>query len=140
MNQHLPSLNPKGVLPRCALSPLLFLIVSKSLSRAYGCQEGDYLNALKIDEAFYLSHLLFVDDFIIFFKGTTRDSFKPNEILDLYCNATGMEVNVNKSILSFRGVPENDIVYFSTLFPNTISNQDEGLMYLGFVLAPYDYL
>ena len=51
-----------------------------------------------------------------------------------------MEVNVNKFILSFPGVPENDIVYFSTLFPNTISNQDEGLMYLGFVLAPYDYL
>ena len=117
----------------------MFLIVSKSLSRAYGCQEGDYLKALKIDEAFYLSHLLFVDDFIIFFKGTTRDSFKPNEILDLYCNATGMEVNVNKSILSFPGIPENDIVHFSTLFPNTISNQDKGLMYLGFVLAPYDY-
>jgi hypothetical protein len=50
---------------------------------------------------FFLSHLLFVSDILILYDGLRRDWFKLKEILDLYYVATGMMVNLGKSIISF---------------------------------------
>jgi hypothetical protein len=36
--------------------------------------------------------------------GTLREAEKYREMLDLYCNATGMEVNINKSNIIFNNV------------------------------------
>jgi hypothetical protein len=48
-----------------------------------------------------LSHLLFVDDILLFYDGLRRDDSKLKEILSLYNSAIGMEVDVVMSILSF---------------------------------------
>lgn len=49
---------------------------------------------VKIGGSFYLSHLLFVDNILIFHDGSRRDVKKLKEILELYCVATRMLVNV----------------------------------------------
>jgi hypothetical protein len=93
----------------CPLSPLLFLIVAEGLSRT--------LKGIKLGRSLYLIHLLFVDDIILFCDGSGRNVLKLKEILDLYCTASRMKVNLNKSSISFFEVNEDEVRYFIQLFP-----------------------
>lgn len=87
----------RGIRQGCPLSPLLFLIVMEGLSRliATAKRNGDF-SGLKITDQYYLTHLLFVDDILIFLNGSIRDSIALNNILQLFCKATGMEINGEK--------------------------------------------
>jgi len=49
---------------------------------------------------------LFLNDVILFGMGTLREAEKYKEMMDLYCNATGMEVNINKSNIIFNNVAD----------------------------------
>lgn len=71
---------------------------------------------IKIGNYFYLSHLLFLDDILIFNDESRRDVDKLKEILDIYYTTTRMLINVRKSSVSFTGIPLEDQVYFSHLF------------------------
>lgn len=62
-------------------------------------RNGD-ISGLKITEQFSLTHLLFVDDILIFLNGSVRDIIALNDILMLFCKATGMEINKDKSTRS----------------------------------------
>jgi hypothetical protein len=44
-----------------------------------------------------ITHLLFVDDILIFYEGTRRVIEKFKGILDLFCKATSMIINLEKS-------------------------------------------
>lgn len=53
-----------------------------------------------------LSHLLFVDDAIIFMDGTVRECQNLANLLNQYCYATGQAINLNKSGVFFsKGCP-----------------------------------
>ena len=52
------------------------------------------------------SHLLFVDDVILFGLGIVRKVAKYKEILDLYNKDTRMEVNVHKFLVLYIGLKE----------------------------------
>ena len=56
--------------------------------------------------------------------------------MDLYKKATGMHINVEKSILSENGFPEEVRDRLRAEFPYIIKPMDEGVKYLGFVLNP----
>ena len=47
-----------------------------------------------------LTHLLFLDDVLIFCYGSARELNTLSEILNLFSIANGMEINVSKSTLS----------------------------------------
>jgi hypothetical protein len=66
---------------------------------------GDF-KGIKMGRTIYLSHMLFVNGILIFSDCSIRDAHKLREILDLYCLATRMMVNVEKSAVSFMGVSE----------------------------------
>eukprot|EP00253_Pinus_taeda_P031947 PITA_31947 len=65
----------RGLRQGCPLSPLLFLIVMDALSRLIDSAKGngDY-SGLRITDDCFLTHLLFVDDVMIFLDGSIRDS------------------------------------------------------------------
>jgi hypothetical protein len=48
-------------------------------------------------------------------------------IMDLYCTATGMKINLGKSTVSYMGVSEEDMRYFSQMFPYKKVNLQNGL-------------
>ena len=98
----LPSFNiDRGIRQGCPLSPLLFLLVMEGLSRLIATEKRrGGLQGLKIMEHFCLTHLLFVDDILIFLNGSVRDTISLNEIMILFCRATSMEINREKSTIS----------------------------------------
>ena len=75
----------------CPISPLLFLLIMEGLTRllknvrSTGAMEG-----VSITDRIVLSHILFVDDVIIFLNGSFRDSSCFKSILSLFCKATCM--------------------------------------------------
>eukprot|EP01018_Ginkgo_biloba_P004985 Gb_28741 [translate_table: standard] len=132
---HLGFFRPgRGLRQGCPLSPLLFLLVAEGLSRALGeAKITGQLKGIKIGGSTYLTHLLFVDDILLFCEGSRRDIMKLKEILDLYCAATVMMINLNKSSISFSQVLEEDRGFMNQLFPfhqtdlNAGLNEKEGI-------------
>lgn len=65
----------RGLRQGCPLSTLLFLIIMEGLSRAIiFARNRNQLVSIKIFENFYLTHLLFVDDILIFLNGSIGDT------------------------------------------------------------------
>lgn len=54
-----------------------------------------------------VSHLLFADDSLLFFRADVADAAIIKDTLDTYCGASGQQVNMNKSSIFFaKGVDQ----------------------------------
>jgi hypothetical protein len=92
------------------LSPFLFLFVADGLSALLRQgMEQQVITPLKIcPRAPGVSHLLFADDTLLFFKASAHEAQQVRGILDAYGKATGQLINHAKcSTLFSRGCPEN---------------------------------
>ena len=118
----------RGLRQGCPLSPLLFLLVAEGLSRALrGARADGRFSGIQIAPNLNITHLLFVDDVLIFCSGTKGESKVLKEILDLFSKATGMEINAGKSSLTthmLRPEEESELLRF---FPFTTAGLEEGL-------------
>jgi hypothetical protein len=77
---------------------------------------GDF-QGIMIAPGLRITHLLFIDDVIIFFSGQDRDDEKLAEILNLFCFATGMQINPNKSTLSLIEMEGGVVETYQGFFP-----------------------
>jgi hypothetical protein len=75
-----------------------------------------------------------VDDVLIFCSGRVRDAEVLAEILSLFRSATGMQINIQKSTLSFSEMEREEVDTYQSLFPYTVQDISGGLKYLGFQL------
>ena len=55
------------------------------------------IKGIKISARLFLTHLLFVDDVILFGFGSLEEWRAFKDILDTFCEASGMSININKS-------------------------------------------
>jgi hypothetical protein len=94
---------------------------------------------IKISHGFYITHLIFVDDILIFCNGTRQDIGKLCDGLSLFKQATGMEINEQNSSITFSSMDEDEILYCLERLPFQVLDIDEGMKYLGFLLKPNDY-
>lgn len=97
------------------------------------------LNGLEVVSSLLLTHLLFVDDILLFCDGSRRDIKRLHRGISLFKVAIGMQVNLQKSTLSLNNLRETHIQYLISLFPLPTKELSEGLKYLGFLLKPNDY-
>jgi len=131
----------RGLRQGCPLSPLLFLLVAEGLSRAIIKAKGEGLfQGIQVAPNLNISHLLFVDDVLIFCSGSRGDTRVLKEILDLFSKATGMEINAGKSTLSTHLLRPEEVASLTNSFPFITTGLDAGLKYLGFSLKANQYL
>jgi hypothetical protein len=131
----------RGLRQGCPLSPLLFLLVAEGLSRAIGLasSSGDF-QGIHTSSDFRITHLLFVDDVLIFCSGRPRDAEKLVDILQLFREATRMVINSQKSSLTLIGLEAGTTTIYKTLFPFPLQDLSLGIKYLGFQLKENKYL
>jgi hypothetical protein len=103
------------------ISPTLFVLVIECLSRAIS--NNDSVIGLKLADL-SLKHLLYAADLLIFSKGMD-DFCNALKILDLFCNATALEVNKNKS----KHILASNISNYTNMLPYEVTQQEK---YLGY--------
>lgn len=93
----------RGVRQGDPISPYLFLLAAEGLSCLLKARnQSSVLNGIKVDEsAPTVNHLLFADDGLLFFRATRESAREIKEVLQLYCQASGQMVNMDKSSIFF---------------------------------------
>jgi hypothetical protein len=101
---HLDGFSPsRGIRQGDPISPYLFLLAAEGLSCLLKSRvESSSLSGIKVaPSAPMVSHLLSADDSLLFFKANRESAQEINDILQLYCSASGQQVNLDKSSIHF---------------------------------------
>jgi len=112
----------RGFRQGCPISPLLFLLVIKGFSRLVlkAKREGN-LKGINVSSLHYITHLLFVDDVLIFGDGSAEEWQTYNELIQLFCEELRMKVSSQKSNLLAYGLDDNVIILIQ-FFYHLLSN------------------
>eukprot|EP00253_Pinus_taeda_P020940 PITA_20940 len=130
----------RGLRQGCPLSPLLFLLIMEGLSTVISsARDRQHLFGIKLADNFYLTHLLFVDDILIFLNGSIGDSTTLHNSVLLFQKATGMRINDKKSTITIVGCSIHETVFATQRFPFNKLTLADGIKYLGFRLKPNGY-
>jgi hypothetical protein len=106
----------RGIRQGDPISPYIFLTCGEGLSRLLKNYDNIWIDrGLRVSYQARISHLLFVDDCLVFMKADERSAHRMNEILDIYRKGSGQKVNKQKSstffspncLLPVRGVLRN---------------------------------
>eukprot|EP00253_Pinus_taeda_P022843 PITA_22843 len=83
----------RGLRQGCPLSPLLFLLVAEGLSRLiHKARSEEKVKGIEVAINLYITHLLFVDDILIFTNGSHSELKEFKCIFDLFLKATAIPV------------------------------------------------
>jgi hypothetical protein len=85
------------------ISPCLFLIAAEGLSCLLKSRhESSTLKIIKVAEsAPIVNHLFFAYDSLLFFRDNGESARVVKEVLSLYCDASGQQVNIDKCSIHF---------------------------------------
>ena len=123
------------------MSPLLFILVIEGLSLLIkDAQKNGKIRGIKISPQLSLTHLLFVDDVIMFATGTFKEWVAFKVILDTFCATSGMHINMDKSCFLHNNMDDGILNRIVGSLPSKFEHITKGFNYLGYYLKPLGYL
>ena len=123
------------------MAPLLFLIVVEGMSKyILTAQNNGVFQGISFGNNIILSHVLFVDDIILVSDGSDRSLSTLYEVLLVFCKASGMIINEDKSSFYYSGMEESELISIQNIFSFNVDKIESGMKYLGFHLKPSRYL
>ena len=127
----------RGLRQGCPLAPLLFLIVVEGLSRyILTTQISGAFQGISFGNNIILSHILFVDDTILVSNGSEQPLSTLYEVLLVFCKASRMIINEDKSSFYYSGLEESELISIQNIFSFSVDKIEAGMKYLGFHLNP----
>jgi hypothetical protein len=116
----LDSFSPsRGLCQGDPLSPFLFLFVADALSTLFQREvtDGNIVPLKVCRRVPGVSHLLFADDSLLFFKANVEQANRVKDILEVYAASTGQLINPNKcSIMFGKAFPQETQNEIKTVF------------------------
>ena len=123
------------------MSPLLFILVIEGLSLLIeDAKVNGRIRGIKIKPQLFLTHLLFVDDVIMFEMGSFEEWMAFKVILDTFCEASGMRINLDKSCFLHNDLDADLLRRITGLLPYRFEHINHGFKYLGYFIKPSGYL
>jgi hypothetical protein len=130
----------RGLRQGCPLSPLLFILVLEGLSILLKIKQAEgHLTGIKISGRLHILHLLFVDDVLILTSAEPDEWTLIHSILNSFCSASGLEINLQKSIFLLSNTQETSLSDITALFGIKALELEKGFSYLGFLLKSTRY-
>jgi hypothetical protein len=132
--------NERGLRQGCPLSPLLFILALEGLNILLKMkQQEGLITGIKVSRLTKVLHLFFVDDIIIATKADLNEWQEIKGILNLFCCASGLQINEAKSTFHYSGLLAADLETFKSIFPFGYQELSLGFSYLGYFLRPDCY-
>jgi hypothetical protein len=104
----------RGLREGCPLSPLFFVFTMEALSLPLKSRQTEgKITGIKVSRTIRILHLLFVDDVLIMTNGTLHEWLEIKDILHIFCSATGLLINWNKSTFHFANINQSILDMFS---------------------------
>ena len=97
------------------------------------------LGGIEVAPNLCVTHLLFVDDILLFNKGNKGEIRTLKKLLDLFMKATGLLINNKKSTLTYEGISVAILIWDFDLLPFEQAPLEYCIKYLGFLLKPDGY-
>jgi len=93
----------RGIRQGDPISPYLFLLAAEGLSCLLNSrvQSSNLSGIMVAPSSPMVSHLLFADDSLLFFKANRESAELVRDALQSYCKASGQQVNLDKSSIHF---------------------------------------
>ena len=93
----------RGIRQGDPISPYLFVLAADDLSCLLKSRmQSSVLKGIKVaPSASMVSHLLFADDSLLLFKANRENALEIKDVLQLYCRASGQQINLDKSSIHF---------------------------------------
>lgn len=103
-------------------------------------QSEGMIKGLKISKDLSITHGLFVDDVLLARTDSVEEWKAYQNIINIFCKASGMKVNLHKSCL-YENLIGNDMIrVIQLVMPYNCCKLFDGFTYLGFHLKPNRYL
>ena len=100
----------------------------------------ELVKGVKITKELSLTHLLFVDDVILFGAGTYEEWIAFKVLLDTFCEASGMQINAEKSCFLINNIDDGTLSRITCSMPYKTKTMASGFKYLGHFIKPSGYL